>query len=608
MGKNTTTASWSQRSSIASRRAAAVVLAVALSGTLGGCEYLNLRNSFLDPSQVGRFDKSNPWGIGEARPVKWPILETLDVVDEPQNHWTNATDPTPADLEPDTKEYTLAVGDVIRVNIYELLVPGATYSTDGTINELNTINIMNLGNVKVTGLTPSQLEQKLAQLVIDKGILPPAGDGRQGPQVTVTLLGSRQRVFSMLGSVGRAGTYNILSTDFRVLDAMALAGDVPVQPGMDYLYIIRQTTYGEKKDEQTGLPLPPSATTKSADPMGAIQDIERSTAPSKAVPTPPTMPAPPTVPASSPQGEGPRFLHSLPEAMVVSTPSGGTLLAQADTKDLEAALGGATATTAAATATTTAPATATMAATITAATTSAPATTAVATTAPSDTLLEAAMSQPATSSSPQYVFVDGKLVLLPGTATTAAATGVAMAPTTTPLPHAAASAPGMELNPTEDRIPTQRVIRIPIQQVREGNSRYNIVIRPGDVVNVPGAEPGEFYLMGHVAGGGVYSLTGRKVTLKQAVAAARGLDGLALPRRCELIRRVGTNQEVTVQVNLQAIFDGEQPDMFLKPNDVVNVGTDMISPFLAVTRNAYRAAYGWGYTYDKNLNTSNNSN
>jgi len=33
----------------------------------------------------------------------------------------------------------------------------------------------------------------------------------------------------------------------------------------------------------------------------------------------------------------------------------------------------------------------------------------------------------------------------------------------------------------------------------------------------------------------------------------------------------------------------------------VNVGTDMIAPFLAVTRNAYRAAYGFGFTYDRNF-------
>ena len=96
-------------------------------------------------------------------------------------------------------------------------------------------------------------------------------------------------------------------------------------------------------------------------------------------------------------------------------------------------------------------------------------------------------------------------------------------------------------------------------------------------------------------------ITGRKVTLKQAIAAARGLDQVAVPRRCDLIRRVGPNREVTIQIDLQKIFDGEQPDIFLKPNDLINVGTDAIAPFLAVTRNAYRASYGFGFVYDRNL-------
>ena len=59
-----------------------------------------------------------------------------------------------------------------------------------------------------------------------------------------------------------------------------------------------------------------------------------------------------------------------------------------------------------------------------------------------------------------------------------------------------------------------------------------------------------------------------------AIAAVGNLDALAIPRRCDLIRRIGDDQEAIIQVNLQKIFDGEQPDIFLKPNDLVNIGTD----------------------------------
>jgi protein involved in polysaccharide export with SLBB domain len=145
------------------------------------------------------------------------------------------------------------------------------------------------------------------------------------------------------------------------------------------------------------------------------------------------------------------------------------------------------------------------------------------------------------------------------------------------------------------------VIRIPLAALRAGDPRYNIIVRPGDVIVVPGAEVGYFYVMGHVQKPGVYTLSGQDITLRQAVAAAGNLDSLAIPRRAELIRRLGHNQEVIVSINLQKIFDGDQPDVFLKKNDTLNIGTDVVAPFLAVTRNAYRLSYGFGFVYDRNF-------
>ena len=191
------------------------------------------------------------------------------------------------------------------------------------------------------------------------------------------------------------------------------------------------------------------------------------------------------------------------------------------------------------------------------------------------------MTQAGGSSKPGMIYVDGKWVeVSPSTAMQNMSQNEAIAAAT--------------------GVTGTRVIRIPITPLLEGDPRYNVVIHPGDIIRVPNIEPGEFYLMGHVGRPGVYSLTGRKVTLKMAIAASGGLDAVAIPRRCDLIRRVG-NTEVTIQVDLQRIFDAEQPDIFLKPYDLVNVGTDMIAPFLAVTRNAYRASYGWGFTYDRNF-------
>jgi hypothetical protein len=214
----------------------------------------------------------------------------------------------------------------------------------------------------------------------------------------------------------------------------------------------------------------------------------------------------------------------------------------------------------------------------------------------------------------KYVFIDGKWVMLPATTnpavgTTGAPTGPAIAPVPgAPTAVVPGAVPGTTAVPSEkdmfaaaERMNGQRVIRIPLAALRSGDPRYNIIIKPGDVINVPPVETGEFYIMGHVQRPGVFALTGRKITLKMAIAAAGSLDAVAIPRRCDLVRRIGTNQEAIVLVNLQAIFDGTQPDIFLKPNDLINVGTDAIAPFLAVTRNAYRLSYGFGFVYDRNF-------
>ena len=88
---------------------------------------------------------------------------------------------------------------------------------------------------------------------------------------------------------------------------------------------------------------------------------------------------------------------------------------------------------------------------------------------------------------------------------------------------------------------------------------------------------------------------------KLAVAAAGGLGPLAWPEKVEVIRRVSKNKEEIVLVNLKKIAEGSQPDFFMKPKDIINVGTHPTSRWLAVLRNAFRASYGFGFIYDRNF-------
>ena len=88
-----------------------------------------------------------------------------------------------------------------------------------------------------------------------------------------------------------------------------------------------------------------------------------------------------------------------------------------------------------------------------------------------------------------------------------------------------------------------------------------------------------------------------------AVAASLALScrGKPPPARTEIVRKVGPNHEVFVRVNLDRIFSGDDPDIFLKPDDLINVGTTGWAPFVAAIRGAFRFTYGFGFLYDRNF-------
>ncbi len=146
-----------------------------------------------------------------------------------------------------------------------------------------------------------------------------------------------------------------------------------------------------------------------------------------------------------------------------------------------------------------------------------------------------------------------------------------------------------------------RLLKIPADKLMSGDQRYNIVIKPGDSIYVPVDVIGEFCVMGNVNRQGYIPITGRPMTMKMAVAAAGGLGPLAMPRRCEVVRRIGRKKEEIVMVDLDKIASGEQPDFFIKPNDLINVGTDATARWRAVLRNSFRATYGFGFIYDRNF-------
>ena len=494
------------------------VLASAV-GSLVGCSnagsdlsnYLNLRNSFMNPSEVGRFDKANPWG--NVEPVTWPILNSLAVNDPPPGPWPDSRRPTVADLIPSTRPYVLGAGDVVTVSVFQLVVPDQESVQTRQINTQGDITLDFIGTIKAKGLTTRQLRRRIVQILIQSGEMSAPGPHQPGPQVNVDLTQAKRRVFSIIGGA-RAGTYNITSPSFRLLDALALAGNPTPDQGVRWIYVIRSPEK-KVKAERTHLASQMSTPSTNSSTGGSSSTAQQ--------------------------------LQALQREIESSESTHGKTSAKLLKKEQE--------------------------------------------------LLTKSLESSGTAPHQHFVYVNHHWVPLPSkngsSSTTMPSPEKPVGPATYHFP-----------NMTQKKAPLPYqdiVIRIRVRKLLEGDPRENIIIRPGDIIRIPSAKPQYYYVMGNVNRPGVYTLTGQRITLKMAVAAAGNLGALAIPRRCELVRRIGKNQETIIQVNLQAIFDGEEPDIFLKPNDVLNVGTDAIAPFLAIFRNGFQAAYGFGFTYDRNF-------
>lgn len=153
-----------------------------------------------------------------------------------------------------------------------------------------------------------------------------------------------------------------------------------------------------------------------------------------------------------------------------------------------------------------------------------------------------------------------------------------------------------------DQLLAQRVVRIPTTPLLAGDPRYNIVIRPGDIVRFPAPVQGLVYVAGQVQRPGPYNIPEvGKLTLLRAIDAAGGLTPIGVAERVDLTRMVGDNRQATIRLDLRAIAEGTQPDITMKRDDRINIGTNFWSYPLAIFRNGLRMTYGFGFVVDKNF-------
>lgn len=197
-----------------------------------------------------------------------------------------------------------------------------------------------------------------------------------------------------------------------------------------------------------------------------------------------------------------------------------------------------------------------------------------------------------------YIFVDGRFV--PNPAYTGPAGGAVSAGQDLPTFDTATPAVNWARIAGDT---SYRVIRVEAQRLRLGDPEVNIVVRAGDVIRIVSGEIGVYYVMGQVNRVGAFAFNAEAITLKAAIAAAGGLSSLAWPDRCTVYRRLGQREQM-IQVDLDRIFAGKDPDFYIKRSDIINVGTHPFAPFLqrirAWTLPNPVTNVGYSYTYARN--------
>lgn len=519
------------------RRCSGAALSIAAAGVLL-VGGCSETDSYMDPSVIGRWERT---------PTIMPVLDRIAAIEDSTGDVVEYTEPTPEDLIPVGQQYRVGPGDILQVTAYDLVEVGRPELYEVTVDNRGSIEIPQLGRVAVTEMTTQEIEGALIAL---------ARRLVRDPLISVRAVQQRQMTFTLVGNVENPGPYLIPKPDYRLLDAVTVGGvfneDIPE------VYIIRQVPLSETFRGSTPT-LPPREPVKpSTEPGRSIIDIIKDIAPEPKSPqTPP--------PSEAPKG-----------------PEGGAVLDLID----QIAPG-----TSPATAPATPPAT-TPTTTPTSTPPGAPGTLGRGW-QPEDQppVVDLPETRPAPNpaggSAPEtnptsWVFLNGKWVQVSRTS--------------------APGGPGTGLPAGDEMLVTQRIIRVPMKDLLSGRQAVNIVIRPGDVVRLPVPTSGLIYMSGQINRVGPISIPASGgMTLLRAVDSAGGLAGLAIPERVDLQRMIGRDRQATIRLDLRAIAEQTQPDLLLKPNDRINIGTNFWAVPLAVVRNGFRATYGFGFLMDRNF-------
>lgn len=130
------------------------------------------------------------------------------------------------------EEYRLGAGDVVRITVYE----HDDLTTEDRITDRGNITMPLLGEVMLNDLTKSEAERFISQQLVVRDLI-------KKPSVTVRVVQYHSQSVSILGLVGKPGTYSLDKTS-SILDLLAQAGGI-LPDGDEHISLLR------KKGDQT---------------------------------------------------------------------------------------------------------------------------------------------------------------------------------------------------------------------------------------------------------------------------------------------------------------------------------------------------------------------
>jgi len=131
------------------------------------------------------------------------------------------------------REYYIGAKDLLEISVFGLDEMNRTVR----VSEKGKITLPLLGEIEVEGLTKTELEKKLSQLLEEKYL--------QNPQVTIFIKEYQSKRVFMLGAVGKPGPYELLGSQ-TLLQFISQAGGLTRDAGNEII-IIRKLQDGTNK-------------------------------------------------------------------------------------------------------------------------------------------------------------------------------------------------------------------------------------------------------------------------------------------------------------------------------------------------------------------------